>query len=114
MSQETELKTLRDELTEIQGQMRRSRKRAAIGFVILLFAMIISFVYAFVQQVAAARNAEVANVQRLIAVEAQKQRDRNAEEAVRQAGIAAQQSAAAEAAFRQAQLELEKCRKGRK
>ena len=114
MSQETQLQALRDELNEIQSQMRRSRRRAAVGFVVLVFALVFTLVYAFVQQVAAARNAEEANRQRIIAEGALVQADRNAEEASRQARIAAQQRTAAEAAFRQTQLELEKCRKGRK
>ena len=114
MTKEPDLNQMREELNKIQEQMKRSRRRAAVGFVILLLALIASFLYAFTQQVAATRNAEEANRQH--------QERRAAEEravfaearAITATKLANEQQAAAEQAFRQAQEALEKCRKGKK
>jgi uncharacterized iron-regulated membrane protein len=109
MAQDNELQTLREELEKIQDQTRRSRKRAAVGFVFLLLVAISSMVYAFVQQVAAKRNAEEALRQRTLAEMSEKQARMNAEEAKRQEAVAKMQQRLAEDKVR----ELEKCCKKR-
>jgi hypothetical protein len=109
MAQENELQTLREELKKIQDQTRRSRKRAAVGFVFLLLVAISSMVYAFVQRVEAVRNAEEALRQRLLAEMSEKQASMNAMEAQRQQAIAVEQQRLAEERVR----ELEKCCKKR-
>lgn len=68
-------------------ELRKNRKMAIIistCFIIVL----ISMVYAFVQQVAAERNAEQAFVQEALAREMKQMADQNAEEAKKQAAIA--------------------------
>ena len=57
MATQDEIAQLKAPLEKIQKQTKRSRALIVIMFVILLM----SFVYAFVQQVAATRNAEEAN-----------------------------------------------------
>ena len=57
MATQDEIAQLKASLEKIQKQTKRSRALIVIMFVILLM----SFVYAFVQQVAATRNAEEAN-----------------------------------------------------
>lgn len=109
MAQANELQTLREELNKIQDQTRRSRRRAAIGFVILLLVTIASMVYGFVQQVEAERNAEEALRQRTLAQASEKQASMNAEEARRQQVLAMAQQRLAEERVR----ELEKCCKKR-
>jgi uncharacterized protein HemX len=109
MAQANELQTLREELRKIQDQTRSSRKRAAVGFVILLLVTIASMVYGFVQQVAAERNAEEALRQRTLAEMSEKQARMNAEEAKRQEAVAKMQQRLAEERVQ----ELEKCCKKR-
>lgn len=109
MAQDTELQTLREELKKIQDQTRRSRRRAAVGFVILLLVTVASMVYGFVQQVAAERNAEEALRQQILAQQSEKQAMMNAAEALRQEGMAREQQRLAEERVR----ELEKCCKKR-
>ncbi|MBL7852346.1 MAG: hypothetical protein JNN04_15690 [Cyclobacteriaceae bacterium] len=109
MAQETELQALREELKKIQDQTRRSRKRAAVGFVILILVVILSLGYAFVQQVAAERNAEEANRQRILAEASMEQAKMNAEEAKRQQAMAMAQERLAQERVK----ELEKCCKKR-
>jgi choline-glycine betaine transporter len=109
MAQDTELQALREELKKIQDQTRRSRKRAAVGFVILVLVVILSLVYAFVQQVAAERNAEEALRQRKLAEMSEQQAIRNAEEAKRQEAVAMAQERLAQERVK----ELEKCCKKR-
>jgi hypothetical protein len=96
MSQETELQSLREELKEIHNQARRSRRRATIGFVILLLVVIVSFVFAFVQRSEAMRTREEAHVQRELAEKVRAEADRNAAEAKRQQQIAIENMAVAQ------------------
>lgn len=114
MTTDANAETLRAELNKIQDQIRRSRRRAAWGFTVLVLALILSFVYAFVQQVAAERNAEEAFRQHQLAEAAEQQAMQNAAEARRQEALAMEQRAMAEQMMRDAQAELERCRKGRK
>jgi hypothetical protein len=109
MAQDVELQTLREELKMIQGQMHRSRRRAAIGFVILVIVVILSIGYAFVQQVAAVKNAEEALRQRELALAAEQQAKMALEEAMRQEAMAMAQQRLAEERVQ----ELEKCCKKR-
>ncbi len=87
MATQNEILQMKDELRKIQEQMHKSRRRAAIGFGLLVFALVLSFVYAFVQQVAAERNAEEALRQEILAKESMHMAEANAKEAVRQEGI---------------------------
>ncbi len=103
MSQEADLNGLRNELTAIQQQTRRSRRWALMGFLILVLALGITNVYGFVQQVEATRQREMAMHQREIAEGRAEQADKNAEEALRQRHIADQ-----------AMSQLEEGRKGKK
>jgi ABC-type protease/lipase transport system fused ATPase/permease subunit len=109
MADESELIKLREELSQIQDATRRSRRRAAFGFVILVLALVLCLVYSFVQQVAATKNAEEALRQHVLAEEQRNMADRNAEEAMRQEALYKEQEAAA----RLAREELAKC-KGKK
>ena len=109
MSQDLELNSLREELKKIESQMRSSRRRAAVGFVILVLVVIMSVVYGFVQRVEAVRNAEEANRQRLLAVASQEQAMMNAAEAKKQEGLAMEQRRLAAEKIQ----ELEKCCKKR-
>lgn len=109
MAQEGELQALREELQKIQDQTRRSRKRAAVGFVILVLVVVLSIGYAFIQQVAAERNAEEANRQRQLAAASEKMAVMAAEEARKQQGIAKATMQLAEERMQ----ELEKCCKKR-
>lgn len=113
MADENELINLREELKQIQEGMRRTRKRAAFGFGVLILALILSFLYAFVQQVAATKNAEEANRQHQLAESARREANQNAEEAQRQAAIASAQRAAAEKMMEETRAALAKC-KGKK
>lgn len=113
MADENELIKLREELTQIQDSTRRTRRRAAFGFVILVLGLIVCMVYGFMQQVAATKNAEEALRQRIIAEEARVMAERNLEEARRQEAIAKEQTAAAIIAREEAQKAIEKC-KGKK
>lgn len=114
MTNDANAETLRAELNKIQDQIRRSRRRAAWGFTVLVLALILSFAYAFVQQVAAEKNAEEANRQRILAEAANEQAAQNAVEAQRQEAMAKEQRAIAEQVQINCQAELERCRKGRK
>lgn len=107
MAQDNELNTMRNELERLQKQMRRSRKFVTTSFVILLLAMVFSFVYAFVQQVEAERNAALALEQFNLAKQARMEADRNAEEARKQQALAAENMAAAQRA-------IEECMKKKK
>ena len=109
MAENSELQILREELKKIQDQTRRSRRSAAVGFVILLLVTIASMVYGFVQQVEAERNAEEALRQRILAETTMNQAKMNAAEAKRQEAIAMEQRRLAEERVR----ELEKCCKKR-
>src|SRR5262245_49303279 len=93
MTNENELHKLREELKQIQEGTRRTRKRAVFGFGILVLALIICIVYAFVQQVAAVKNAEEALRQKDMADNALVERDRNGEEAIRNMEEARRQEA---------------------
>jgi len=88
MSQETELQQLHAELNKIKGSLRKTTRRSLVGMLILVFVTLTSFVYAFVKQVEAERNAEAATQQRILAEQSKVQADMNAEEANRQRGIA--------------------------
>ncbi len=114
MTTDANAEALRAELEKIQDQIRRSRRRAAWGFTVLVLALILSLGYAFVQQVAARMNAEEANRQRTLAEASERQAMQNAAEAQRQEAMAMEQRAIAEQAMRDTQAELERCRKGRK
>ncbi len=95
MSDESELIALKEEL-------KRSRRRAAYGFVILILALVICMLYAFVQQVAATKNAEEALRQRVMAEE-------HRAEAQRQQAIAQEQKAMAEKSREEAVAAMEEC-----
>ena len=84
MATHDEIVHLKASLEKIQKQTTRSRALIVIMFVILLM----SFAYAFVQQVAATRNAEEANKQRILAEQSTSMAEANATEAQRQAAIA--------------------------
>ncbi len=71
MATQNEILRMQEELKRIQEQTRKSRRRAGIGFGLLVFALVLSFVYAFVQQVAAERNAEEALRQAILAKDSQ-------------------------------------------
>jgi len=107
MANANDLQSLRDELTRIQTQTRRSRRLAIVGFIILILVMCCSFLYAFVQQVEATKQAEMARAQQILAEEARQQAMRSLEEARRQESIANENKAAAEKA-------IEDCRKGKR
>lgn len=109
MTQEQELQALRDELKKIQHDTRRSRSRAAVGFVIMMLVMILSLGYAFMQQTAAERNAEEAMRQRVLAETATAQAERSSLEAKRQEALAMEQLRIAQVKAQ----ELEKCCKKR-
>lgn len=106
MADDNELIKLREELKQIQDSTRSSRRRAAFGFVILVFALVICLLYAFVQQVAATKNAEEALRQKNLAETARVDAERNAEQAVRAEALAKE-------VMRHAEEELAKC-KGKK
>lgn len=107
MANANDLQSLRDELTRIQTQTRRSRRLAIVGFIILILVMCCSFLYAFVQQVEATKQAEMARAQQILAEEARRHADMNAEEARKQQAIAEENRAAAEKA-------VEDCRKSKR
>lgn len=107
MANANDLQSLRDELTRIQTQTRRSRRLAIVGFIILILVMCCSFLYAFVQQVEATKQAVLAREQSILAEEARQQAMRSLEEARRQESIANENKAAAEKA-------IEDCRKGKR
>lgn len=67
MSNTNDIQQLRDELRKIQEQTHKPRRRAVFGFGVLMLVVLFSFVYAFVQQVAATKNAEEANRQKSLA-----------------------------------------------
>ena len=114
MATQEEFLRLQEELMKIQRQTKRSRTRAGIGFGLLLFAMLISFVYAFVQQVAAEKNAEEALRQHELAVNFQKMAEQNAEEARKQQDIATVQRKVTEEFATKLTEELAKCRSAKK
>lgn len=107
MTQSNDLQQMRDELNALQSQMRKSRRRAFLGFTILILALVLALGYAFVQRVAAVMNAEEANRQRVLAETSQKQAMTAQAEALRQQEVA-------EEARRQAEKMLEECRKGKR
>ena len=107
MAQQNDLQQMREELNTLQSQMRKSRRRAFLGFTILILALVLALGYAFVQRVAAVMNAEEANRQRVLAEMSEK----NAREAQAEA---MRQQAVAEAARLQAERVLELCRKGKR
>ena len=84
MATQDEIVHLKTSLEKIQKQTGRSRALIVILFVILLM----SFVYAFVQQVAAEKNAEEAYRQRILAEQSVSRAEANGAEAQRQAAIA--------------------------
>lgn len=86
---------------EQKRRLQRARTTATV-FGVLAIVALIALVYAFVQQVAATKNAEEANRQRVLAEEAKVQADKNAEEANRQRGIADEQRQAAEKSAQEA------------
>lgn len=107
MAQDSDLQALQDELTKLQSQTRRSRRWVAIGFGILILALVLSFLYAFVQSVEAERNAEEAFRQHEIAETAKIHADRNAEEARRQEALAHE-------AVKLAEVRLAECEKSKR
>ena len=80
---------------EQKRRLQRARTTATVFGVLAIIALI-ALVYAFVQQVAATKNAEEANRQRVLAEASQKLAEANAKEATKQAEIAKEQRAAAE------------------
>jgi hypothetical protein len=68
-------------------ELRRNRKMATILGTCSIIVLI-SLVYAFVQQIAAERNAERAFINEALAKESRQMADQNAEEARKQAAIA--------------------------
>lgn len=111
MAAESELIKLREELKEIQDSTLRWRRRAAFGFVIVVCALALCLQYAFVQQVAATRNAEEAVRHRVIAEKAESMARQNAEEANRQQAIATAQRAAAVKMLEETREALAKCKR---
>lgn len=109
MTQEAELQKLREELKRIQDDTRRSRRRAAVGFVVMVVVIILSLTYAFVQQTEAVRQREEAYRAILRAKQAEEQGSSAHAEALRQRGIAEEVSKKAEARIQG----LEKCCKKR-
>ena len=113
MAPEEELIKLREEFKQVQDRTRRARRGVVFGFVILVLALALSFVYPIIQHAEALRYHEEALRRRVEAanyqMEAQNQRvmaDRNAMEAFRQEALAREQQAAAAKA-------LEDCKKKR-
>lgn len=106
MSDESELIALKEDL-------KRSRRRAAFGFVILILALVICMLYAFVQQVAATKNAEEALRQRVLAEEQRQIAEKSEAVAKRSEAIAMEHRVAAEKAVVEARAALERC-KGKK
>ena len=88
MATQNEILQIQGELKKIQDQTRKSRRRAGIGFGLLIFALVLSFVYAFVQQVAAERNAQEALKQHELVQQSQQMAEANAMESVKQRDIA--------------------------
>ncbi len=88
MATQNDILQMKEELKKIQEQMHKSRRRAAIGFGLLVFALVLSFVFAFVQQVAAERNAEEAFKQQELGKKSQLMAEANAMEAMKQAQLA--------------------------
>jgi hypothetical protein len=113
MADDNELIRLREELKEIQESTRRSRRRGAFGFVILVLALVLCMLYGFVQQVAATKNAEEALRQKDLADQARVEAVRNLEEARRQEAIGHEQRVVAEKAMAEARAAVERC-KGKK
>lgn len=113
MADENELIKLREELKQIQDSTRKSRRRAAFGFVILALALVLCMLYAFVQQVAATKNAEEALRQHELAEEQRQVAEKSEAVARRSETIAMEQRLAAEKAMAEARAALEKC-KGKK
>lgn len=97
MSDESELIILKEGL-------RRSRRRASLGFVILVLALVLCMLYAFVQQFAATKNAEEALRQHELV-------ELSMQEANKQRAIAIEQRAAAEMAQAKAVAAMEECAK---
>lgn len=98
---------------EQKRRLQRARTTATVFGVLAIIALI-ALVYAFVQQVAATRNAKLATEQRDLATAAKIQADKNALEARRQEGIAKEQTAFAQKSAeeaRQAQALAEKRQK---
>lgn len=106
MATQDEIIQLKEELKKIEAQMKKSRTRAAVGFVLLVFVMFASVLYGFVERVSAAKNAEEALRQRIIAQEGRQMAEQNAEEARKQEALAHE----ARAFAAQQQKELEECR----
>ena len=88
MATQNEILQMQEELRKIQEQTRKLRRREGIGFGLLVFTLVLTFVYAFVQQVAAERNVEEALRQHGLAQKYQQMAEANAMEAVKQADIA--------------------------
>lgn len=109
MAQENELQALRDELKKIQDDTRRSRTRAAVGFVVLILIMILSLGYAFLQRTEAVKQREMVNQQRILVEASEKHAMMAAAEARRQQVLAEEGRQMAEARAQ----ELEKCCKKR-
>lgn len=107
MSTQPEIIQLRDELKKLQEQARRSRSRGIFGFGLLIFVIILSSTYAFVQQGQAEKNWMEANRQRELAENSRVVAESNAAEARMQREISEEQRAAAAA-------ELQKCQSSRK
>lgn len=88
---------------EQKRRLQRARTTATVFGVLAVIALI-ALVYAFVQQVAATKNAEEANRQRVLAEASEKQAKANADEAKRQEGIARENQAAAEKSAEEARV----------
>jgi Flp pilus assembly protein TadG len=99
------------ELIKLREELKRSRRRAAFGFVILVLALVLCLVYSFVQQFAAEKNAEEALRQKNLADRAHLVAEQNAEETRRQEAIAREQTAAAIRAREQSVAAIEECAK---
>ena len=110
MSTQPEIIQLRDKLEKLQEQARRSRSRGIFGFGLLIFVIILSSTYAFVQQVQAEKNAMEANRQRELAENTLMVAESNAAEAQMQRAISEVHRAAAD----RVQEELQKCQSSRK
>lgn len=60
MATQNEVLLMKEELTKIQEQTRKSRRRAGIGFGLLVSALVLSLIYGATQSVEAQRQRDLA------------------------------------------------------
>lgn len=111
-----EIIQLRDELKKLQAQAKKSRSRGIFGFGLLIFVIILSAGYGFVQQAQAEKILEESLKQKKLLGNTLAWGDKNAKEAELQRTIADEQRMASEKFAGEARYlhaELEKCRRSR-